>query len=163
MADQNPESKSASRSSWKTLPMPDKKSRLTFERSFTQDEFQQLAKGLIPLAMEDKWFIFLEDDWLYFHRSWTGVCVYQVKLMANEEKYDVAEAWVNRSFKQYKGVSNNYDRLLLGFLINNHLLGKAMPFPLPEDLPKDLPKGAYQHNISGSAYPEVQVDEENKS
>jgi len=29
--------------------------------------------------MEDKWFIFLEDDWLYLHRSWTGTCVYKVQ------------------------------------------------------------------------------------
>ena len=28
--------------------------------------------------MEDKWFIFMENGILYFHRSWTGVCIYQV-------------------------------------------------------------------------------------
>lgn len=143
--------------------MPEQRSRLSFERSFTQDEFQQLAKGLIPEEMEDKWFVFLEDSWLYFHRSWTGACIYQIRLKANNDTYKVAEAWVNRSFKQYKSISNTYDALLLGFLIDNFLLNKRTPFPMPEDLPKDLPEGAYQHSISGSAFPEIDADEKDKS
>ena len=28
---------------------------------------------------EDKWFIYWENDTLFFHRSWTGVCVYIVR------------------------------------------------------------------------------------
>jgi hypothetical protein len=163
MTDENPKSQIASRNSWQIQPMPDKRSRLSFERLFTSDEVQQISKGLIPMAMEDKWFIFCEDDWLYFHRSWTGACIYQVKIVPNREKYVVAEAWVNRSFKQYKSFSKSYDALLLGFLIDNFLLGKATPFPMPKYLSKILPKGAFQHSISGSAYTEVETGKKDKS
>lgn len=69
--------------------------------------------------MDDKWFVFLEDDWLYFHRSWTGVCIYQVKFKAAEERHQIIEVWVNRSFKQYKNVFKTFDNFLLGFLIKH--------------------------------------------
>jgi len=163
MADQNPKSEIASRNSWKALPMPDEKSRLSFERSFTQDEFQLISKGLIPEAMEDKWFIFLENHSLYLHRSWTGACIYQIQLERRGEEYVVTDAWVNRESEQYDANDNDYDGLLLGFLIDNFLLGKMTPFPMPKDLPKDLPEGVFQHPISGSGYPEVELDEEKKS
>ena len=126
MTDENSKPKTASRNSWQILPMPKWKSRLSLKRSFTQTEFRHLAEGLIPESMDDKWFVFLEDDWLYFHRSWTGACIYQVKLTSNGENYGVAEAWVNRSFKQYKNIFNILDKLFLGFLIDNLLQGKKV-------------------------------------
>jgi hypothetical protein len=148
----------------KVLPMPASKSRLSIKREFTQEEYNRIALGLIPLSMDEKWFIFLENDWLYFHRSWTGACIYQLRLENHEGNYSVAEAWVNRDPNQYKCTDDAYDVALISFLIDNFLLGKRTPFPLPSDVPKDLPKGAYQHHISGSGYPEAHVakhDEDN--
>ena len=74
--------------------------------------------------MDDKWFVFLENNWLYFHRSWTGACIYQVRFMPNGEKYNVTEAWVNRSFRQHKNIFKTLDKFLLGFLINTLLPAK---------------------------------------
>jgi hypothetical protein len=156
--------KVATRETWKAFPMSASKSRLSFNREFTQEEYDRIALGLIPRSMDEKWFVFLEDNWLYFHRSWTGACVYQLRLESNGDNYSVAEAWVNRDPNQYKGTDDAYDVALLSFLMDNFLLGKRTPFPLPSDVPKDLPKGAYQHHVSGSGYPEALVsktDEDN--
>ena len=71
----------ATRESWKILPLPEKRVEIPFERTFTADEYQELARGVIPQEMEDKWFIFCENDVLYFHRSWTGYCILQVPLV----------------------------------------------------------------------------------
>ena len=135
--------------------MPECRSRLEFDIVFSAEEYEKIAFGLIPLDMDDKWVIFLEDDWLYFHRSWTGACIYQIKLKAEGDKYCVTEAWVNRNSEQYGATDNEYDAKLLSFLIDNFLLGRTTPFPLPCNLPNDLPKGAYQHSISGSGYRET--------
>ena len=51
--------------------MPSSIGQLVFTRSFTAEEYTCLSRGLIPEVMEDKWFIFMEADRLYFHRSWT--------------------------------------------------------------------------------------------
>lgn len=51
--------------------------------------------------MDDKWFIFFEDGWLYFHRSWTGSCIYGLKLDRGPEGVRVADGWVTRDRGQY--------------------------------------------------------------
>jgi hypothetical protein len=113
--------------------------------------------------MEDKWFIFMERDWLYFHRSWTGTCIYQIRLAREGERYVVTEALTNRKEEQYRETNNEHDSALLGFLIDNLLLGKQTPFPLPNDLSEDTPTGVYQHHVSGTGYPEVKkIDKGNE-
>ncbi|NJM22755.1 MAG: hypothetical protein HC907_30645 [Richelia sp. SM1_7_0] len=106
--------KKATRSDWKIQPMPELKTWLQIEEIFTKEEYIYLTWGLIPMSMDDKWFIYVEDDWLYFHRSWTGDCIFQVRLERFEDGYLIAEAWVNCDQNQ------RYDKDILfwiGFLI----------------------------------------------
>ena len=44
-----------------------------------------------------------------FIRSWTGICIYQVKITDNGDNYEITEAWVNRNFKQYKNIFKTFD------------------------------------------------------
>ena len=44
-----------------------------------------IRQGMIPEVMEDKWFIYWKDDALFFHRSWTGFCIYVVRFAADGE------------------------------------------------------------------------------
>lgn len=55
--------------------------------TLTTKEYARLSLGLIPEEMEDKWFIYLEDNKLYCHRSWTGLCAYIVEFAPCEEGY----------------------------------------------------------------------------
>ena len=105
--------------------------------------------------MDDKWFIFMEDMQLNFHRSWTGHCIYQIRFEKRDAEYVIVEAWVNRDQEEYRSDDDNYDIALLSFLIDNFLLGRNTPFPLPENLPKNIPNGVYQHSVSGTAFPEI--------
>ncbi len=98
--------------------------RIPYERTFTTDELAQLARGLVPREMEDKWFIFFERGELHVHRSWTGICIYVVRLADRA----VAEAWSNRDPTQYRG-EDVQDARMLEFLIDRLLLGLAVPFP----------------------------------
>jgi hypothetical protein len=79
--------------------------------------------------MEDKWFVYLEEDCLYFHRSWTGTCIYMVRLREVSGGYAVAESWVNRDPDQYKNTDLDYDTNVLTFLIERLLLGRSVGFP----------------------------------
>lgn len=154
------ESEIATRASWKNLQfLSDRKSRINFERKFTKEEFEKLARGFVPQAMEDKWFVFLENDILYFHRSWTGFCIYRVHFKREGEHYKVSEVWANRDADQYKELSDEYDRQLLSFLIENLLLKNRVPFPIKKNLAGGYPKGVVQHSIAGTAYPEIEFEE----
>ncbi len=88
-------SEKATRHSWNIKEMPSASARVLFERVFSPKQYERISHGLVPKQMEDKWFVYLEGDWLYIHRSWTGCCVFQVRLEPCKNGYRVAEAWVN--------------------------------------------------------------------
>ena len=143
----------AQKDSWKFQPMPQETRILEYSAEFSPEEFERISRGLIPQAMEDKWFIYLEGDVLNFHRSWTGKCIYQVEFATEGGKHTVRRALVNRDH-QYQATDDAYDAKLLHFLISNLLLGKHVEFPIPADLPKGMAKGVFQHHIAGTGYPE---------
>ena len=95
----------ATRESWKNQPMPQECALLKYERYFTEPEQEALARGLIPETMEDRWFVFIEDSWLHLCRSWTGYCIFMVRLAPEDEGWRVAEAWVNEDRDEFKGAS----------------------------------------------------------
>jgi 8-oxo-dGTP pyrophosphatase MutT (NUDIX family) len=123
--------KHATRFSWRITDMPAKQARLPFGMRFSPGEVARLRKGHIPQEMEDKWFIFFENDWLNFHRSWTGYCIYRLRLQQDGECYRVAEAWVNRSPKQYKNKKLATDeKHLLALLFSRFAIGSEPPSDL---------------------------------
>jgi hypothetical protein len=148
----------ATRDSWGYVAMPEQKSRLPFQRVFTQAEYDRISLGLIPREMENKWFIYLENQILYFHRSWTGFCIYQLHLESSGDTWVVTDTWVNRDNEQFgTETTDDYEMAVLSFLIDNLLLGKSNPFPLPDNLPANSPAGAYQHHITGTGYAEKPI------
>lgn len=115
--------------------MPRKKVRVPFEKTFSEQEYGCLARGFTPENQDDKWFIFSKEDWVYFHRSWTGICIYQLRLESSGQGYRVAEAWVNNARKQYKkSKDNEFEASFLCWLIDYILLGKDLPAPQSPEL-----------------------------
>src|SRR5262245_2892281 len=124
--------KIATRDSWKVVkPMPEKRAKLAYSRTFDDAEHARVIRGLVPEEMEDKWFVFYEAPWLWFHRSWTGIAIYGVRLEGN----DVAEAWVNRAPEEYAATDDAHDAAILGFLVDRLLLGRDVPFPVRSSFP----------------------------
>jgi hypothetical protein len=115
--------------SWKSEPLPANRARLKLQQAFSAAEWDALRQGVIPEEMEDKWFIYEEGGWLYFHRSWTGFCVFQVQLKKSLTGGEIAEAWVNRNKEQYTCVDDAYDARLLSWLIDVLLLTRPALFP----------------------------------
>jgi|SRR5580765_6661603 hypothetical protein len=126
----------ATRECWKVLPLPEARAELGFAGTYTSADFERIKRGLIPEEMEDKWFIFYDEPWLYFHRSWTGAGVYGVEFHASHQEASVAASWVSRDATQY-GQSTDDDRDLVKFLIDVLLLGRPARFPAPEDVRVD--------------------------
>ena|SRR5215475_7285801 len=119
----------ATSSSWKRLEPPTKREELGLRALFTDADAEEMAQGFIPSEMEDKWFIYFEDGWLWFHRSWTGALIYALRLDGSPVGVRVIESWVNRDPRQYTGIDIEYDRLLVRYLIDGILLKKSVPFP----------------------------------
>lgn len=68
------------KSSWKTVPMS-MPVALACELFFTEEEYNVVSFGLIPQIMEDKWFVYLDDNSvLHLHRSWTGNEIFRAEI-----------------------------------------------------------------------------------
>lgn len=72
----------ARREDWRTRPFPARCKTLPFERTFAPEEMALVARGFVPTVQEQRWFVFLEDGVLHFHRSWTGNAAYRIFLEA---------------------------------------------------------------------------------
>lgn len=77
------------------------------------DEFERLRGGSVPEDMDEKWFIFYDDGWAYFHRSWTGHCIFAIRLEPVDDGYVAREAWATRDRAQYSNEDEKEDVRLL--------------------------------------------------
>lgn len=79
----------------------DKPAPIKISLFFNAEQFSKLVKGIIPQQMEDKWFIYYENDWLFLHRSWTGFGIYKAQILKENEYYFIKEFWVERNIEKY--------------------------------------------------------------
>ena len=145
--------RAATADAWKRTPFGELVT-IPYRSRFSADEFERLKLGLIPRAMEDKWFIYFAESTLFLHRSWTGMGVFKVSLSQEGSQAEVADAQYDAQVLSASDA--DYQVRLLGFLISNLLLGKQEPFPIPAGIDEPAP-GVYQHAISGTGYAERAV------
>ncbi len=119
----------ATSSAWQTKPLPKKRTTVPLDQSFSENEILRFQIGVIPEEMEDKWFVYWEDDTLFFHRSWTGFCLYVVRFVCDDNGATAVEADLNRDPEQYKNTDDQYDVEMIPYLVNVLLLKKPVPFP----------------------------------
>jgi len=112
----------ATRSSWKTQPLPAQREPLELPLLFSDAEGERLILGHIPEDQDDRWFIFFENGWLYFHRSWTGACIYGLRLDGSPNGVRVVEAWVSAEKEHYKSLGPEHDVWMVQQLISSRLL-----------------------------------------
>jgi hypothetical protein len=93
-------------------------------REYSEYESYLISKGFIPHDMDDKWLIYRQGDHLYFHRSWTGYCIYEVTLSHRENRFYLSYCRVNRDPRQHDGVNDKHDMAIIYYLVDVLLLGK---------------------------------------
>lgn len=118
----------ASATSWKHEPFKDGIS-FPYHAIFDREQFALLKRGSIPQEMEDHWFIYYEEPYLFFHRSWTGRACYRLALRSVQQGAEVTEALLSRDLAEQPGISPDYEVQLLDYLVWG-LAGQLEPFPL---------------------------------
>lgn len=112
----------ATRASWNLQPPPDEREYFEFPMEFSTLDWEKMKLGYIPKNDDDKWFIFFEDGWLYFHRSWTGSCIYGVRLGNSPNGVRITSAWASRDREVYKSPGLEADIRAVHGLIHTRLL-----------------------------------------
>jgi hypothetical protein len=116
----------ATKDRWKHIPFTVGVA-IPFRAIFSLEEFDRIREGMMPEAMEDKWFGYFEEPHLFLHRSWGGQPVYRVALIAHGDGVAVAEALCVAEVLAKS--TPEYEAKLLDFLISNLILGYDTPFP----------------------------------
>ncbi len=109
----------------RTKPMPSARVELPFRRSFTEAEVGILRCGLIPHAMEDKWFGILRSGSLDFYRSWTGYHIYSLPMREVSGGIEVGALAVNDDPEQYRRRGDDFDIEMVDRLIGRMLATKV--------------------------------------
>ena len=135
----------ATAESWPNKPMPAARKELMLNGRYTREEFVTISQGAIPKTRSDKWFIYLEDEWLYCHRSVSGSCIFQLQIVPDEEGYAAPAMWVNQDPGQYRSLEDAYDVALLAYLIDTILLGRFAPFPQAKQFSEEDQQRHQQH------------------
>jgi len=69
----------------------------------------QIRLGIVPRSMDEKWFIFFEQPFLFFHRSWTGRLIYRLEMDADATSTRVKDARVVDGPEFYRRQSDEYE------------------------------------------------------
>lgn len=105
----------ATKEDWEISPMPEKTVVFKFKRRFTKEEIESIKCGHIPSDMDDRWFTYFEDNKLYIHRSWSGICIYIVEF--NFGFFGKHKVTVNRDEREYTCTDIEEDKSELEFLL----------------------------------------------
>ena len=128
------DAKPATKADWQTEDLPAASTTIRLDRRFDARELEQIRFGSIPEEMEDKWFLYWQDNTLFFHRSWTGNCLYIVRFEADGEGACMVEADVNCDPEQYRYGGDEYEAAMISYLIDRLLLDRDAEFPhAPDD------------------------------
>ena len=98
------------KSNWRTVDMPETWEAAEINRSLTEEDYQTLICGFIPRDMDDRWFLYVQNDWVYLHRSWTGHCIFKLKLEVLSSHVILTDIRINRDPNQYRSVNLEADK-----------------------------------------------------
>lgn len=107
---------------WKTEPIPEEREELGYDNFFSDSDVEKIMAGHKPEDMDDKWFIYSENGWVYFVRSWTGIHIFAFQLEASPDgAARVVSSWVNANQDQYRSQGKKDDIQLINNLIKSRL------------------------------------------
>lgn len=133
---------------WETTPMPTQHLTIPLDRSFSAPEMERIKLGVVPEQMEDKWFVYWQDSTLYFHRSWTGFCIFVVHFVPEGESCRMVSAELNRDPEQV-GKPQGRDDEMMSYLIDALLLRRDAV--LPSDEPDEGQRALEMWSVVGRA------------
>jgi len=91
----------ATRYSWERQPLPPQQRSLAIDVRLNAAQAERLRRGFIPVAMEQKWFAYYEDNVLYEHRSWTGNLIFVTPFRPDGEGLRATRTLVNQDPEQF--------------------------------------------------------------
>jgi hypothetical protein len=99
----------ATSADWDIEPMPESKeetSTIKLAIPIPEEAMAILRKGHIPEEQEDHWFMYCDDEYIRYYRSWTGMCAFVAHYHKEGEVYFIDELTMNHALAEF-GVNGN--------------------------------------------------------
>ncbi|MXW60674.1 MAG: hypothetical protein F4Z58_14190 [Acidimicrobiaceae bacterium] len=112
----------AQRGDWRVEPLTLPQPIPAPSRVWTEAEMADIRRSYVPHMMEEKWFIFMEGNRLFAHRSWTGLGVFEATFAPAEGGYVIESAFVTGEDDARLRDSDEAESRTLERLISGHLL-----------------------------------------
>lgn len=96
--------KVASSDDWKTEPMPNDikdMSEIPFDFKISSKTMDIIRKGHIPESMEDHWFMYCDNEYIRYYRSWTGMCAFEAHYKEFDTGYLVDNLKMNHGLAEF--------------------------------------------------------------
>ena len=113
-------------SSWRIEPLTIPQPIRPPARVWTNDEMGAIRRGYVPWIMDEKWFIFMEGNRLFAHRSWTGLGIYEATFAPAKGGYVIESAVVSGDEARYRRSEDEVESLTLEVLIASYLLRESL-------------------------------------
>ena len=86
----------ATKNSMDLSPMPEKHITVPLDLKLTDEQMAIILCGHIPDAMEDHWFMYCSDNKIHYHRSWTGICVFEAGFHESFSGFQISSLTINQ-------------------------------------------------------------------
>jgi len=103
----------------------------------TESQYAKIRLGLLPLQMEDKWFVYFCDGRIHLHRSWTGDKIFEAEIHKGDSYYYISEIIVERNGEKNSNTNDDEEIRAFKFLIARGLLGLNAKHLIETDSPED--------------------------
>lgn len=92
----------ATRDSWKTEAMPHEDvSVLEMGLTMTDEDMEIIRRGHIPEAQEDHWFMYCDDEYIRYYRSWSGMCAFEAQYTKVDDHWLIDSLSINHALVEF--------------------------------------------------------------
>lgn len=100
--------KKAEKTDW-LKPMPDKDvSTMTIALQVEEADMKRLMQGHIPEVQEDHWFMYCDEEYIRYYRSWTGMCAFEGHFHKNDVgMYIIDKVTINHALTEF-GINSDF-------------------------------------------------------
>lgn len=75
-------------------------------------DIEILKRGHTPDSMEDHWFMYTDDEYIRYFRSWSGMCAFEAHYKPEQEHYVIDKIRINRAISEF-GVNGDKAGIML--------------------------------------------------
>lgn len=115
-------------SDWHIEPMPESTEEaptLKLSIPISNEAMAIIQKGHIPEVQEDHWFMYCDDEYIRYYRSWTGMCTFEAHYHKETECYIIDELTINHALAQFGVNGDEAAMRLFRYLITAETGGDA--------------------------------------